>query len=136
MSPEKLTRYEPSLSTCSYALSTTLVLMPSRVYSRNGTRNHAEQSAISAAALRMARMRRGSRTRRGRQQSAASAQKSTVNIVLSRWLMKMPVIASASSGHCRSSRVSTSTIARISSGKKIIARLSPSVARTYRLAIR
>ena len=45
-------------------------------------------------------------------------------------LMKMPVMATAISGHLRSSRTNTSYAARISSGKKIIARLSPSVART------
>ena len=75
-------------------------------------------------------MRRGSRMSRFAHSSAASAQSAAANSVLSRWLMKMPVIASASSGHLCSSRVSTSTIAKSSSGKKIIARLSPSVART------
>ena len=48
----------------------------------------------------------------------------------------MPVIASASSGQRFSSPESTSLIARTSTGKNTMAKLSPSVARTYRLTSR
>ena len=107
------------------------MLIPSAVYCIIGTKNHSAQSAVTPAAASTARMRRFWASSFPALASAAIAQKSTQNIVLSRWLMHTPVMPSASSGHFFSSRRSTSYSPSITTGKKIIARLSPSVARVY-----
>jgi len=77
----------------------------------------------------MARIRRFSANSFLTLSTAASAQNAAQNSVLSRWLMHTPVMPSASSGQRFSSLRSTSYSPSSTIGKKIIARLSPSVAR-------